>query len=177
MVTMKDAVWYRGHRARYDPIHFNRGPAGRFNAPDAEFGVLYLGESDLCAFVEAFCHDERQRVVSEYALALSCLCPITTKRAIRLVDLTTGVQLRRLGGDSRICDGPWSVSRRWALALWQHSDAPDGLLYRSRIAPEMRAIALFDRAGDAITADCGGNVLIQSEWLGQILDYHEIALT
>jgi hypothetical protein len=172
-----EARWFRGHKADREPLYFNREPtAGRFNAPDHEFGVLYVGETDLCAFAEAFCHDEHRRTVTEVALARSCLCPIDIARPVRLVDLSHGSGLRRLGADARICSGPWVISQRWARALWQHPDVADGIIYRSRVAPELRALALFDRVRDIVSAHCADNVLVQPHRLGYILDYLDVAL-
>ncbi|HET8524144.1 MAG TPA: RES family NAD+ phosphorylase [Thermomicrobiales bacterium] len=177
IITLSETTWFRGHKAGRDPLYFNRDPAGgRFNASGGEFGVLYVGETDTCAFAEAFCHNERLRIVTEAALSRSCLCPIATARPVRIVDLSTGAGLRWLGADARSCSGPWTISQRWARALWQHAEEPDGILYRSRVAPELRAIALFDRAAGIVTANCAGNILTDRHRLGQILDDLDVAL-
>lgn len=79
--------------------------------------------------------------------------------------------------DSRIGDGPHAVSRRWAAALWSHPDRPDGLIYRCRNAPDHRSIALFDRASDALVANCATNLLEEPPRLAAILEHFGCAPT
>jgi hypothetical protein len=42
---------------------------------------------------------------------------------------------------------PVSTTRsvKWALALWRHSDSPDGILYRSKRDPNHMCAAIFGR--------------------------------
>jgi hypothetical protein len=169
-------VWFRAYRAHRGPLYFNR-TAGRFAAPGAEFGTLYLGADEACSFIEAFNQEVLDRgplgpIVSRGRLARCRLCPVTATRPIRLVDLTNGAALRRLApdADNRINDGPHAVSQRWALAFWRHPSRPDGLLYRSRRAPERLAVALFDRVAPVLVADEAENVLADPDRLAAILD-------
>lgn len=112
---------------------------------------MYLGEADYCSFIEAFSQQAHHLhssglFVSERALEASCLCRVTANRPLRLVDLTLGRNLKRINSDNRICDGPHHESQLWSRAFWEHPLTPDGIYYRSRNAPELRSIALFDRA-------------------------------
>jgi len=166
---------FRGHKSRYGAIFFNR-THGRWVDPDSEFGTLYLGESDTCSFAEAFVQGTSQRFASRSQLAVSCLCPVTADRPLRLIDLTTGANLMRIGADNRICDGPHDVAQRWARALWSHPTTPDGLYYRSRNAPELYSIALFDRIEPALHGDCSENLLSDPAELARLLDYFDCAL-
>jgi hypothetical protein len=175
-------VWFRGHKAHRGPLYFNP-TFGRFAAPGGEFGTLYLGQDEFCSFIEAFSQEVLDRepigpIVSLARLARCCLCPVAARRTIRLVDLTNGPALRRLSpeADNRINDGPHSVSQRWALAFWRHPSQPDGLYYRSRRAPERLAIALFDRVGPDLVANCDANVLNDPVRLGTLLDHYGCAL-
>jgi len=170
-------IWYRGHRAHRGPLHFNRA-AGRFTAPDGQFGTLYLGQDEYGSFIEAFNHEVLDRapfgpIVSRPRLARCCLCPVTAVRVVRVVDLTNGAARRRLSpaADNRINDGPHAVSRRWALACWAHPSQPDGLLYRSRRAPERCSIALFDRAAPDLKTNDDVNLLADPDRLAAILDH------
>jgi hypothetical protein len=142
---------------------------------------LYLGETDYCSFIEAFGqqagHSHSSGLfVSESALEASCLCPVAANRPLRLVDLTIGRHLKRIDADNRICDGSHYISQLWAHAFWEHPSAPDGIYYRSRNAPELRSIALFDRAQPALSADCRLNILTATDELARILEYFECAL-
>lgn len=44
----------RFYTAAYDPIFFDTSTLGRFNAPDASYGVLYVSENTAGAFAESF---------------------------------------------------------------------------------------------------------------------------
>ena len=172
-------TWYRGHKATHGPIHYNT-TRGRWTDPDGVFGTLYLGETPACSFIEAF-NQQVQRsdwgyFVGNRALALCCLCPITSERGWRLVDLTTGPALRQVGADNRICDGPHDVSQRWARAFRVHPEQPHGIYYRSRHAPELFSMALFNRPDRTLTTDCSVNVLRDVSRLSEILEYFECAL-
>lgn len=182
LVTIHEATWYRSHRRDFSPVYFNRS-AGRFAAPDGErFGTMYVGEDPFAAFIEAFGQGLRSDplgiYVSESLLRTRCLCEVSVRRPVRLVDLSTGAALKSISGDadSRIADGPHDVSQRWAAAFWAHPDQPDGLLYRARNAPDHRSIALFDRVSDAIAAPCVDNVLQDTARLAAILDHFDCAL-
>lgn len=143
---------------------------------------MYVGEDEFAAFIEAFNQGMGSTplglFVSESLLASRCLCVVTSSRPLRLVDLTSGAALKRLSAeaDSRICDGPHAVSRRWAAALWSHPDQPDGLIYLSRNAPDHRSIALFDCAADALVAPCTENLLLDPRRLGAVLEHFGCAL-
>ena len=179
LLEIAGATWYRGHRVEHGPIYFNR-VRGRWSDPEQTFGALYLGVAPECSFIEAFNQQIRRSswgvFVSERLLAAGCLCPVTVAHPLRLVDLTTGPQLRTVGADNRICDGPHDVSRRWARAFWAHPDRPDGIQYRSRHAPELFSIALFDRPGIETATDCSKSLLLDRDRLSTILDYFDCAL-
>ncbi|CAN5235013.1 hypothetical protein BH23CHL1_BH23CHL1_15500 [soil metagenome] len=81
--------------------------------------MLYLGETDYCSFIEAFSQQPEPLAglglfVSESVLRAGCLCPVGVNRTLRLVDVTIGRNLKSISADNRICDGPHSVSQRWA---------------------------------------------------------------
>jgi hypothetical protein len=173
-------TWFRGHKSRNAPLYFN-ATSGRWADPRSEFGVLYLGETDYCSFIEAFSQQPERLTglglfVSESVLRGGCLCPISVTNTLRLVDLTTGRGLQSIGADNRICDGAHDVSQRWSRAFWEHPSQPDGIYYRSRNAPELYSIALFDRARSALKADCKQNILTATDQLARILEYFECAL-
>lgn len=182
LLTLVGAALYRGHRRAHAPLYFNR-TAGRFAPPDGvSYGTLYVGEDAFAAFIEAFVQglvaDPPGLFVSEGWLATRCLCVVSATRPLRLVDLSSGTALKRLSvrADGRLADGPHEVSQRWAAALWAHPDQPDGLLYRSRNAPDHRSIALFDRAADALVAPCSANLLRDDAHLATLLDHFGCAL-
>jgi hypothetical protein len=166
---------FRSHRSHHGAIFFNR-THGRWADPLGAFGTLYLGERDYCSFAEAFIQGSHQRLVSESLLQESCLCPITAARPLKLVDLTNGPGLMRVGVDNRICDGPHDIAQRWARAFWSHPSQPDGLYYRSRNAPEFCSVALFDRVELLLYDHCSENFLKSPSELARLLNYFGCAL-
>ena len=170
-------TWYRLHRAEHAPIYFGRTGLNRFDAPDSEFGVLYLGDSPHCCFVETYGRSDRgaHRIVTRRELSERHFSSIESDRPLRVVDLT-GAGLARLVADNRLATGDYRVAQRWSATLWSHSDQPDGLLYRSRHDPSLQCLALFDRAeGTLSTEDLGSLVdTTNLALLGTILDAYGI---
>ncbi len=82
-------------------MHFGRSGDNRFDAPDGEFGVLYAGKDERCAFIEVFGHATGMRFVEQSELAARGLARIAPRRPLRLVNLT-GEGLARLGADARL---------------------------------------------------------------------------
>jgi hypothetical protein len=157
--------WYRCHRIARAAIHFNTGRIGRFNAPNGEYGVLYLGADPFCDFIETFGQAMRRIDVRP------------GRGPFRLVDLT-GEGLARIGADNRLntTTSDRALPQRWALALWRHPQRPDGLLYRVRHDPARIGVALFDRVGDVLTVHHADNVLAKPDALSPILSTYGFAL-
>lgn len=188
-IAGRELSLYRCHRtdAAYSPVSFNfRRIDDRFNAPDGEYGVLYLGTDPFCSFIESFGSSMvtaalELRLVSETDLRRRCLCEIeldVDPATIRLVNLADGYGFSRLGIDGRISTTKQrAVTRQWALALWNHPQQPGGLLYRACNDSERISVVLFDRVGDILRPTCDRmNYLRDPHELAQILDYYEIGL-
>lgn len=73
------------------------------------------------------------------------------RRDLRLVALH-GPGLVRVGGTAAVVSGPYALTRLWSLAIHEHPDAADGIRYRARHDDDSFAVALFDRAADALAA-------------------------
>jgi len=151
-----DRPWQRAHGCAHGPIYFNPRNTARFNAPNGEYGTMYVGDSLACCFVETFGRLDTPaattvRSVSEARLRDVCIAVIAPVRPLALVDLT-GPGLRRIGADARLIAGDYSASQRWGLAIWAHPTQPDGMLYPARHDPSLQSVALFDRAQDAVVA-------------------------
>ena len=74
---------------------------------------------------------------------------LTGLRTLRLVDFT-GPGLSVVGMDGGVNTGPYRISQAWARALFNHTDAPDGVLYPSRHDPSLKCAAVFSRSGLAL---------------------------
>lgn len=174
--------WFRLHWCAYEPIYFGRSGKTRFDAPDGEYGILYLARDVHGAFIEVF-GESRQasdmypgvNVLETALLTKRCVCRISADRPLNLVDLS-GPGLAVIGADERLCADEHAVARRWARALWAHPSQPDGLYYRARHDPSRHSVALYDRAADAIHASPQGTLLDNPVLLAQILHEYRFSL-
>ncbi len=173
-------AWFRIHRSGRDPIHYGRSGLHRFDAPAAEFGVLYVAAELDGAFVEVHVRNggRRDRLVALSTLAARTLSRVRFDRPVRLVDLT-GPGLARVGADGRLTSsGSYRIAQRWSLAFHGHPDRPDGMLYRCRNDPDQLAAAVFERAD--LKAD-GASLGLLSDprhalTLARVLDRYQVGL-
>lgn len=137
--------WYRIHRLTHGPLYFGRSGDNRFDAPDGEFGVLYVGKDERCAFIETFGHATGVAAVDQGELAARGVARVTPKRALRLVNLASS-GLARLGADARLTAGEsYDPPHRWMLAIHDHPKKPDGIAYTARHDPSRVCAAIFER--------------------------------
>jgi len=147
-----DQPWFRAHEVSRDPVFFGRSGDHRFDAPGQEFGVMYVGQDEHCAFIETFGHETGIRVVDEETLSKRGLARIAYSRPLRLVRLF-GDGLVRLGADARLATGDYRLAQRWALALHDHPDTPDGIMFISRHDDQRFCAALFDHIAAKINVE------------------------
>lgn len=150
--TGDEALW-RIHRLIHDPFFFGPPagvpPTGRWDAPGGEFGVCYLAVGDpRFGFAETLLRGP-ETMVAEGALADRGLARFEIVSPLRLVAMH-GPSLVPLGATSAVSSGPHEFSREWSLALHEHPDHPDGILYRMRHDDDGFGIALFGRAASRI---------------------------
>lgn len=148
---------YRIHRLADDPAFWGRTGRNRFDAPAAEFGVLYAAQHFNGAFIETF-GDVTPHRVSVNDLAARGVAVAVTRRVLRLVDLA-GPGLAQLGLDARIATGDHALAQEWSKALWAHKARADGIWYVARHDGDERSVALFDRAAPAVEIARRGGLL------------------
>ncbi len=136
--------WFRIHPADRSPAHFSKSGDNRFDDPLGKYGALYVALDFAGAFIETAGHRTGIRLVTRTWLEERALSTVTSRRPLKLVDLT-GSGLPKLGADSRLFSGDYRVSQSWGRAIWAHPSRPDGILYLSRHDPSRRSIAIFDR--------------------------------
>lgn len=73
-------------------------------------------------------------------------------RPLRLLDLGDAAWVTRAGGNAVLCSGPRGQSRKWASNIHTSYPTLDGVVYPSSVAPPGRALALWERAADALPA-------------------------
>ncbi len=131
----------------YDPLYFRRGhglPA-RFDDPEGRYGVLYVAQERMGAFIETFGRKPGKRRFFSSQLASRRLATVGARRDLRLVDFR-GDGLPQLGATAEVTSGPYDLSRAWSRALYEHPREPDGICYRLKHAPGRAGVAIFDRA-------------------------------
>jgi hypothetical protein len=159
------------------PLFFGRTGGNRFDAPAGEYGVLYTAADAHIAFIEAFGRNPKVNVVSLTELGARPLTRVVAGRPLRLVDLT-GPGLARIDADARLPTGSYDLAHRWSLALHEHPEQPDGLLYRSRFDPSRLCAAIFERAADALSTEPLGSLAdaANATLLADILSTYEFGL-
>jgi hypothetical protein len=171
-----DSEWYRSHPTRRGAVYFGRNRAYRFDAPDGEYGVLYVGADPHVAFIESFQVAGIRPVVTESKLKERSLSRIRISGSVRLVSLAESGALTRIGADARIFTASYAVSQRWSRAIYEHPDKPDGILYRPRHDPARVAAAFFDRVAERVTTETLGTWVDQKDVLADVLDTYRAAL-
>jgi len=155
------AIWFGGADVDYrfnDPrpgAAHPRAPAPYAgSAPDAgAYAVCYLGVSPEAAFVETFLRRPTRHDIARSELAARRISAVHVGRDLRLVILD-GSGLFRAGVSADAVHGAdYAYSRTVSRLLWRHPAAFDGIEYAARHDNHQYAVALFDRAGDAITLD------------------------
>ncbi len=174
-IASKADVWFRSYRTGCDPVFFGKSQTNRWDAPGGEYGVLYLGGDEYCAFMESIGRGAlRTRFIPASQLRHGRLCRIRFSRDLRLVDLAGSGGLTRVGAEGSIASGcGYRNSQRWSHALRSHPAKPDGIYYRSRYDPARTACALFDSCARyaKILGHCG-RWAEQPALLGAILDHY-----
>jgi hypothetical protein len=169
--------WIRIHRRTRGPLHFGKSGEQRFDDPQRNFGVLYVATDIRGAFVETFLRNRTDRHVSLAALDERDVSEVLFPESLRLVDLTAH-GLSRLGADARLTSGDYTASQRWALALYQHPEQPDGILYCSRHDLSCRCVAVFDRDRAGVSCSSLGSLTERRHraLLGRLLDLYDVRL-
>lgn len=170
-------LWKRIHRSAYGPLFFGKTGSSRFDDPQRDFGVLYLGEDAHCAFIETFGQATGNNIVTQAELERSSISSISTERPLVLVDLT-GPGLARIGADARLLAGEHSVAQQWSRVLREHPEHPDGLYYRARHDPARMAVAVWEPcdAGFSATHTVALASIAYASELGEILDTYGFEL-
>lgn len=145
----------RIHPRRYpDPLGFGKTPS-RFSDPRrrkeaSRFGVLYLGETVKACFLEAVLRDQRDGVIgdlpiAEHELLTRDYAEIEVVTPLRLVDLCEdGAVIMGVPSDA-VRASSQALARKWSVAFHEHPEAPDGIMYPSRLNGHAN-LAVYDRA-------------------------------
>ncbi len=116
---------YRFYTAKRQPIFFDRSTEGRFNAPDASYGVLYAAKEINGAFAETFLRTPGHTLIDADLLKRKAYVRLLIGRDLNLIRLA-GPGLARVGATAEVAHGglPYDVPQAWSIALARHPIAP-----------------------------------------------------
>lgn len=165
----KSALWF-GPRAGEPPVN-------RFDDPEGRFRVCYLGATiDVC-FAETFLRNPPVRILALEDLDHRAVATIETARDLRLVALH-GPGLARLGVTAELASGAdYPASQAWSRTVWEHPDAPDGIVYRSRHDDSALCVAIYHRAKAALTIVGGRRLTDDPKLLARLMRKYDVGLT
>lgn len=165
----RNAIWFgpaRGHQ----PIHRFDDPAGRFR-------VCYLGTTIEVCFAETFLRNPPVKILALDDLAGRSIATLEVRRDLQLVPIH-GSSLARLGVTAELASSSdYAASQHWSRALWEHSDKPDGILYRSRHDDSALCVALYDRAKDGLAIVQDHSLAKDPQLLARLLRRYGLGLT
>ena len=173
--------WMRIHSKTREALWFGPGSGRqsihRFDDPACQFGVCYLGTTLEVCFAETFLRDPPVRIVALRDLAMRSVATVEVQRDLQLVALR-GSKLARLGVTSEVATGSdYTLSQLWSRALWEHNDAPDGILYRPRHDDSAFCVAIYDRAKDALGVVQEHSLVEDPQKLAKLLRRYALGLT
>ncbi len=165
----RNALWF-GPGSSRQPIH-------RFDDPVGRFRVCYLGTTLEVCFAETFLRNPPVRILALDDLAGRSIATVEVRRDLWLVPIH-GSSLARLGVTAELASGShYAVSRLWSRALWEHSDKPDGILYRSRHDDSALWVAVYDRAKDGLAIVGDRSLSEDAQQMARLLRRYGLGLT
>jgi hypothetical protein len=175
-----DEPLWRIHRAENPALWYGPAvgetPRGRFDAPDAEYRICYLGGSPAAAFVETMLRGRRHRLITRATLQARVITRVDALRPLRLAQLDgIGLAMMGVGGDT-VHDADYAASRRLALAAFRRDPRIDGLRYRSRWDDDCFCVAVFDRAGGAVNAKPEGERLDRAAVIRTSIERYRVGI-
>ncbi|MDL2403042.1 RES family NAD+ phosphorylase [Rhizobium mayense] len=170
------AVLHRFYTAKWDPIFFDTSTSGRFNAPDASYGVLYAAKKIDGAFAETFLRIPGRTLIDTALLHRKAYVRLTLTRELRLVRLA-GPGLARLGATAEISHQglPYDVPQTWSQALARHPLGANGIAYHARHDDTELCYALFDRSANAI-AEVARESDLDRDWFWRVAERYGVGL-
>jgi hypothetical protein len=117
------------------------------------------------------------RILALDDLAGRSIATVELRRDLRLVPIH-GPGLARLGVTAELASGgDYAGSQRWSRALWEHTDQPDGILYRSRHDDSALCAAVYDRARDGLAIVQNHSLAEDPQQLAKLLRRYGLGLT
>lgn len=131
---------------RYEPVFFDKGELGRFNAPDGSYGVLYAARSRSGAFAETFLRNPGGTLIPGDIIDKKAYVELRTTVGLRFIRFH-GPGLFRLGATAEVthCGLPYTAPQQWSACLHAiKGERFDGIAYRARHDDDEFCYAIFD---------------------------------
>lgn len=153
-----------------DPVFFDAGRRGRFNAPDGGYGVLYAAEQTQGAFAETFLREPGRGLIPLDLLRAKSLARLEITRDLRLAKLS-GAGLARLGATAEVTHGglPYDVPQAWSKALRHHPERLDGIAWTARHDDEALCYGLFDHPPPCVT-EASRETDLDQDWFWELAE-------
>ncbi|MDM0067056.1 RES family NAD+ phosphorylase [Variovorax sp. J31P207] len=132
---------------------FRATRGNRYDDPQNKFTTLYCAPNFETCYAETMLRDGTYNAsAGQYEISQaqhdgrSLTVVVADLLKLKLVDLH-GAGAREMGLDHGMGGAPYSTTQALARAFYEHTDAPDGIVYTSRLGVELGpAIVFFDRA-------------------------------
>jgi hypothetical protein len=173
--------WMRIHPRRKSALWFGPASGGpavhRFDDPLRRFRLCYFGTTTEVCFAETFLRNPPVGILAFDDLAARAVATVELRRELRLVPLH-GPGLARLGTTAAPASGSdYVLSQEWSRALWEHADAPDGVVYRPRHDDSALCVAIYDRAKDSLAVIADSPLMSDPKVLAKLLKRYDVGLT
>ncbi len=170
-------ILHRFYGAAYDPIFFDTSDLGRFNAPDASYGVLYCARTGKGALAETFLRTPGRRVVDPGLLATKGYARLASTAELTLISMV-GPGLAIIGATAEITSSgpPYPVPQSWSGALRAHPVAADGIAYRSRHDDDEICYALFATTAGVVT-EVDRTTHLDADWFWECAEEYYLGCT
>jgi hypothetical protein len=167
----------QGRNALWFGSSSGRQPIRRFDDPEGRFRVCYFGTTLEVCFAETFLRNPPVRILALDDLAGRSIATVEVRRDLRLVPIH-GSSLARLGVTAELASGSdYAGSQLWSRALWEHSDKPDGILYRPRHDDSALCAAVYDRARNGLAVVWDHSLSEDAQQLSGLLRRYGLGLT
>jgi hypothetical protein len=177
-IISNGAIVYRTFktwRGLGEALFFSKLGSERFDDPNKEFGVCYLGWDFHAAFIECFRQRKRFKYVEEAEIAESSILTVKIIKTLTLLDIT-GSGLAKLGETAYLTSSQsYTESQMFSRTIYEHPDKVDGILYRARHDPDRFGIALYERAKHRVYGMACQSWSEKAD-LAEILDHYDLGL-
>jgi hypothetical protein len=166
----------RFYSSEHDPIFFDRGLAGRLNAPDGSYGVLYAAKKSAGAFAETFLRNPGSTQIPLDLLRRKAYVRLKVTGTLRLLRLA-GPGLARVGATAEVTHSglPYDVPQSWSSAIHSLAQNFDGIAYRARHDDNEVCYALFDRAADQLVEQ-SRTLDLDEDWFWELAEVYQVGL-